>query len=122
MGRLRRRMYEEYRQEFSNDESFNIAYRKVRRIKGFYSHLKVFLIVNAIIIISSLNRDFIGSHFNESGLFEWHTYSTTFYWGIALLMHAASVFGRDIFFGDDWEERKIKEYMSQESEKSTKWQ
>lgn len=122
MGRLRRRMYEEYRNEFSSDERFNIAYRKVRRIKGFYSHLKVYLIVNAIIIISSLDREFIGSHFNDSGIFEWHTYSTAFYWGIALVMHAVSVFGRDVFFSDDWEERKIQEYMNQESTKANKWQ
>jgi hypothetical protein len=46
MGRLRRRMFEEYREEFTNDESFNIAYRKVKRIKGFYSHLRIYVIVN----------------------------------------------------------------------------
>ena len=35
MGRFRRRMYEEYAQEFSSDESYNNAYRKVKRLKGF---------------------------------------------------------------------------------------
>ena len=52
MGRFRKRMYEEYAQEFSTDESFNIAYKKVKKIKGFYSHLKIYIIVNVIIIIS----------------------------------------------------------------------
>jgi hypothetical protein len=120
MGRFRRRMYEDY-QELSTDENFNIAYKKVKRIKGFYSHLKIYIIVNVLIIISSLNGNFFGNHFNTSGLFEWHTYSTAVFWGIGLLSHALSVFGRDMFFSDDWEERKIQEYMKKEEAKN-KWE
>lgn len=122
MGRLRRRMFEEYREEFTNDESFNIAYRKVKRIKGFYSHLRVYVIVNLIIIVSNLNHDFSGFGFNVDGLFEWNTYSTAIYWGIALVIHAFTVFGRDIFFSDDWEEKKIQEYMKKESTNNNKWE
>lgn len=122
MGRFIRRMFEEDAREYSEDESYNIAYKKVKRIKGFYSHLKVYFIVNAIIIISSLNRDFIGNRFQESGLLDWHTYSTAFYWGLAILIHAFSVFGRDIIFGDDWEQKKIQKIMEKEKEKTNKWQ
>jgi hypothetical protein len=122
MGRYRRRMYEEYAQEFSNDESFNIAYRKVKKIKGFYSHLKVYIIVNLIIIVSNLNKDFYGSGFNEHGLLDWHTYSTAIYWGIALLIHAFTVFGPDLFFGNNWEEKKIQEYMDKQSTNTNKWE
>ena len=50
-------MYEEHGHKFSSDESFNVAYRKVKRIKGFYSHLKVYIIVNIIIIVSNLLID-----------------------------------------------------------------
>nr|WP_315238196.1 2TM domain-containing protein [uncultured Flavobacterium sp.] len=122
MGRCRKRFYEQYGQEFENDESFEIAYKQVKRIKGFYSHLKVYLIVNAVIIISNINRDFIGSRFNDSGLFDWHTYSTAIFWGIGLAAHALSVFSRNIFFGDDWEKRKIQEYMSKQSANNNKWE
>jgi hypothetical protein len=122
MGRYRRRMYEEYGQEFTNDESFNIAYRKVKKIKGFYSHLKVFIIVNLIIIVSNLSRDFSGLRFNDNGFLDWHTYSTAFYWGIALLIHAFTVFGPDIFFNRDWEQKKIQEYMSKQSANNNKWE
>jgi hypothetical protein len=122
MGRLRRRMFEEYREEFTNDESFNIAYRKVKRIKGFYSHLRIYVIVNLIIIVSNLNHDFSGFGFNTGGLFEWHTYSTAFYWGIALLIHAFSVFGPDIFFNGDWEQKKIQKYMDKEASNTNKWE
>lgn len=122
MGRFRKRMYEDYAHEFSSDESYNIAYRKVKRIKGFYSHLKVYIIVNVIIIISSVNRNFIGNHFEVRSLQDWQIYSTAFYWGIALVIHAFSVFGRDIFFGDDWEQRKIREFMAKEAQDKNKWE
>lgn len=123
MGRFRRRMYEDYRHEFSTDESYNIAYRKVKRIKGFYTHLKVYFIVNAIIIISSLNsRGFIGNHFEIRNFREWEVYSTAFYWGIALAIHAFSVFGPDIFFNKEWEDKKIKKYMEKETQNKNKWE
>jgi len=122
MGRCRRRFYEEYGQEFENDESFERAYKKIKRIKGFYSHLKIYLIVNAIIIFSNINRDFVGNRFDESGLFDWHTYSTAFFWGIGLLIHAFTVFGPDLFFGSDWEQKKIQKYMNKESQNTNKWE
>lgn len=122
MGRYRRQMYEEYGHEFSNDESFNLAYKKVKRIKGFYSHLKVYIIVNAIIIISNLNRHYIGNHFELRGFQDWENYSTAFYWGIALVIHAFTVFGPDIFFGKDWEQKKIQKYMDRDAQNKNKWE
>ncbi|MFH6968586.1 2TM domain-containing protein [Flavobacterium sp. FlaQc-28] len=122
MGRFRRRMYEEYGDEFSTDESFNAAYRKVRRIKGFYSHLKVYIIVNIIIIISNLNNGFIGNRIEIRGFRDWEVYSTAFYWGIALAIHAFTVFGPDIFFNKDWEDRKIQKYMEKEAQNKKKWE
>lgn len=122
MGRFRRRMYEDY-QQYSTDENFNIAYKKVKRIKGFYSHLRIYVIINILIIIASINGEIFGDHIRirDGGLFSWHTYSTAVYWGIGLLAHALSVFGRDLFFSDDWEERKIQEYMKKQEAKN-KWE
>ena len=118
MGRFTRRMFEEDTREYSSDESYNIAYKKVKRIKGFYGHLKIYFIVNAIIIISSINRDFIRS----SEFWNWHTFSTAIFWGIVLLAHGLSVFGRDLFFNDDWEKNKIQEIMEKEKANINKWE
>ncbi|PKB17867.1 2TM domain-containing protein [Flavobacterium sp. 5] len=118
MGRFTRRMFEEDSREFSTDENYNIAYKKVKRIKGFYSHLKVYFIVNAIILISSFNRDYIGN----SGFWNWHTFSTAIFWGIALIAHGATVFGTDLFFNDDWEQKKIQNYMEKEKANTNKWE
>jgi hypothetical protein len=122
MGRYRRRMFEDYGHEFKNDESFEIAYKKVKRIKGFYSHLKVYIIVNIIIIVSSLNRIYIGNHFEIRGFQNWEIYSTAFYWGIALVIHAFTVFGPDIFFNGNWEQKKIREYMDKDASNTNKWE
>lgn len=122
MRRFKQRMYDDYRHEFSTEESYNIAYKKVKRIKGFYSHLKVYIIVNAFIIISSLSRGYIGNHFEVRGFNNWEIYSTAFYWGIALLIHAISVFGSDIFFSKDWEQKKIQKYMEKEAQNKNKWE
>jgi len=121
MGRYRRRMYEEYSQEFSTDEHFNVAYRKVKRLKGFYAHLRVYIIVNILIIVASVNGGFFSKGISENGLLDWQTYSTALFWGIGLLAHGLSVFGRDLFFSADWEQRKIEEYMKKESA-NNKWE
>lgn len=117
---LAREYEKEYGKDQGSDERYNAAYKKVKKIKGFYSHLKVYLIINVIIVASSLNSNFIGSGFDLSGLSEWHTYSTAFFWGIGLVIHAVSVFGPNIFFSEDWEQRKIKEFM--EKDKNQKWE
>ena len=118
MGRFTRRMFDEDAREISTDESYNIAYKKVKRIKGFYSHLKIYCIVNVIIIISSYNRDFIGG----SGFWNWHTFSTALFWGIGLLIHGLSVFGPDLLFNHDWEQKKIQQYMDKEKMNTNKWE
>ncbi|MBE8726947.1 2TM domain-containing protein [Flavobacterium hungaricum] len=122
MGDFKRRMYEDYREEFSTDERFNIAYKKVKRLKGFYSHLRIYIIVNVIIIVSNVNSDFFTRNFYETGFFDFRTYSTAFYWGIGLLIHAISVFGREWFFSEDWEQKKIQQYIDKEQAKADKWE
>lgn len=119
-------MYEAYAKEqsgeYSTDESYNAAYKKVKKIKGFYSHLKVYVIVNLIVIVSSLTRNHLTGGIDFSGLSEWHTYSTAFFWGIGLVAHAISVFGSDLFFSQDWEQKKIQKYMDKDNSNKNKWE
>lgn len=126
MGRFRRHMYEDYAKqhfgEYTDDENYNAAYRRVKKLKGFYSHVKVYIIVNIIIIVSSLTRDNFNGGMDFSGLTQWHTYSTAFFWGIGLLAHGLSVFGTNWFFGSDWEKRKIQKYMEKDAANKNKWE
>ena len=108
--RDREQMFENLNRETGiTNEEYYIAYKRVKRIKAFYTHLIVYVFVNLYLIF---NRRFEASS-NEI-FYELHTYSTAFFWGIGLLAHGLSVFGREIFFGSNWEERKIKEYMNKD--------
>ena len=108
--------FEEYKDGNTSDERYNLAYKRVKRIKGFYVHALVYVLVNTFIIISSYNRNWPG---NEE-FWRWETFSTPLFWGIGLTAHGLSVFGRNLFFGQNWEERKIKDLM--EKEKTEKWE
>jgi hypothetical protein len=117
MGRLRRRLFENFQDEnFNPDTRYELAYKRVKRIKGFYMHALIYVLVNAFIIVSSFDRSELGSE----TFFRWETFSTALFWGIGLVAHGFSVFGRELFFGNDWEEKKIKEFM--DKEKNQKWE
>lgn len=97
------------------DFRYRSARKKVKDIKGFYTHLVVYLFINiAILIVQTRDKGL------WNGLGDADNYYTAFFWGIGLLAHWASVFGPNLFFGKDWEERKIRELM--EKERSNKWE
>lgn len=108
--RDKERMFDNFSQESGiSREDYYLAYKKVKRIKGFYVHLIVYVLVNSYLVFNQcFESNSIGN------LFELHTYSTAFFWGIGLVAHGLSVFGKDIFFGDNWEEKKIKEFMDKD--------
>ncbi|GAA4321806.1 2TM domain-containing protein [Pontixanthobacter gangjinensis] len=98
-------MERDYKKEFS----YKAAQKKVKDIKGFYVHLLIFIVINsAILVLSTRDTGFI------QGLTEWSNYSTIFFWGIGLLAHWAGVFGPNIMFGKNWEEKKIRELMDKD--------
>jgi len=93
------------------------AVKKVKAIKGFYKHLMAYIVVNSILIAIKLADLEPGEHF-----LEFNTFSTAFFWGIGLGMHAFSTFGTDIILGNNWEERKIRELMDKEAKSTDKWE
>ena len=118
MGRLRRR-FEEMNMQFEGnetDQQYYLAYKRVKRIKGFYVHLLVYVLVNLFILARK---------YYEKGsvdFYDWDTFSTPIFWGIGIIAHASSVFGKDLFFGDNWEEKKIQEFMDKEKSKASNWE
>ncbi len=89
--------------------------KKVHKIKGFYKHLAAYVLVNLFLIATQYFQLEKGKTF-----FEFSTFSTAFFWGLGLLFHAINVFGKNIFLGENWEEKKINEYMNQNQ--NTKWE
>lgn len=99
----------------SNREAYEMAQKKVKKLKNFYTHLIVYILVNAYILIKHYSNLIEGEPF-----FSFETFSTAFFWGIGLVAHAFSVFVPYFVLGKDWEEKKINEYMK--NEQNRKWE
>lgn len=93
-------------ESYKRDESYIRAKRRVEEVRGFYSHLIAYIVVNVFLAIINLLT--IPS-------FPWFLFVTVF-WGIGLVSHGASVYLKQGFLSKEWEERKIKEYMEKEKE------
>ena len=93
------------------------AKKRVEKVKGFYSHFIVYLIVNTflsgIIIYGLMHED--GDSFSEV-IRNFGVYAVWFFWGIGIAFHWLGVFGFNSFFGKKWEEKKLKEYINKEEE------
>ena len=94
---------------------YRSAKKRVKDIKGFYVHLLVYLLINIAIVAVAAYQDG-----DWRALDDFWTYSTAFFWGIGVFAHWFGVFGPNVFFGKDWEERKIQEIM--EREKKNTWE
>lgn len=95
--------------QFLEEERYLRAKKRVKEIQGFYWHLFWYLAVNIFLWVMI----FRGLDGNES-FFSFGTFSTPFFWGIGLVAHCASVFGKNLIFSKSWEDRKIKEYMDKD--------
>jgi len=94
---------------YLEEERYVRAQKRVKQIKGFYWHLFWYLVVN-IFLLAIIYKN-LGANEN---FFDYSHFSTPFFWGIGLFFHWLGVFGRNIVFSKDWEDRKIKEYMDKD--------
>ncbi|UCG30026.1 MAG: 2TM domain-containing protein [candidate division WOR-3 bacterium] len=91
-------------QKTNEQDSYERARKRVEELRSFYSHLYVYLAVNAGLFLLNILT---------SPRHLWF-YWPLICWGIGLAIHGLSVFGTQKMLGKDWEERKIKELMEKE--------
>lgn len=92
---------------FIEENSYRKARKRVDQLKGFYSHLTIFIVITGITLISGwiINQNLFYSFIiGFAG------------WGIGVLAHAVNTFGLLNFFDADWERRKVKELMEREND------
>lgn len=90
------------------ETSYQRARHRMEEMKGFYTHLGVYLVFNL--------GFFLINYVTDRG--DWWFIWSLIIWGIALVIHAFTVFGVGRFFGKDWEERKIRQLMDEEQRHS----
>jgi len=98
-------------------EKYQLAKKRVKRIRGFYIHLFIYIVVNICIVILDSNRQYV-----VDGNLQLWAFSNIFFWGIGVFAHWASVFGPNVLLTRKWEERKIEELMKKDSYKQNKWE
>jgi hypothetical protein len=89
----------------NEEEKYKYAKKKVKDLKGFYSHLIVYFVINIFLVIINLIST------PERIWFYWVTLG----WGVAVVLNAVAVFGLGGLFGSDWEEKKIKKYLEKDN-------
>lgn len=88
-------------------KSYYNAKRRVNEIKNFYRNLVSYIIVNIFLFLINL--------FFSPGV--WWFLFVLAIWGIFLVLQFLRLFVfKNKVFGNDWEEKKIKEYMDNDKE------
>lgn len=91
---------EENKSEKLKQIQLRVAKKRVKKMKGFYIHLSIFIAVN--VVVAAIN-------FKTTPDELWF-YWLTLGWGIGILMHYMSVFSLK-----EWEEKTVKELMEKEN-------
>lgn len=78
------------------------ARHQVRRLRGFYHHAFVFMVVNVTLMTINVLSP------SPKLWFHWPLLG----WGIWLTLHGMATFSRGRWFGREWEERKVRELMT----------
>jgi uncharacterized integral membrane protein len=100
----------------SDQIRYEEAVKKVKKLKGFYTHAIVYLVINSMIFILNVQNLKSGESY-----FQFENFLTAFFWGLGLLAHAMGTYVPYFILGKDWEERKIKQLIEQER-KGNKWE
>ena len=88
--------------ESVEEQKYILAKKRVEKIKGFYIHSFITIIVIAFLI-------FINLKFSPQ--FHWFWFPV-FGMGIGLFFHWLGIFGSHLFFGKDWEKKQIEKHMN----------
>ena len=97
---------------YQEEERYFQAKKRVEEIKGFYGNLIAYIAVNiGLMVINLLTSP-------EYLWFFWPMLG----WGIGVLFHGMKVFNYMPFFGKEWEDKKIKEFMDKEEQSKNTWQ
>lgn len=95
-------------ENYAKEQAYLKAQKRIKEIKGFYSHLAVMIIILPFLV-------FINLQFTPQ--YHW------FWWAVfgnlmGLFFHWLGIFGLKIFgLGKDWEERKLNEFIREEENK-----
>lgn len=93
----------------TDSELYKKAKARVEELKGYYTHLGIYVIVNIFLFILDATN-------NPS---QWWFYWTTLGWGIGIAAHTFATFGIGGVFGEKWENDQIEKYIQKNQNRSS---
>lgn len=110
------------RKESITNTSFKKAQKRVKELKGFYNHLKIFFIVNVLLYLvknGMLNPLMPKGFPTESYYFDW-IHINFLIWALIVIVHALILYRAQLPFLKKWEEKQIKKYLEEDKEETKK--
>ena len=111
--------------EISNDIKLQRAKQRVKVLKGFYQHLTAYVLVNVGLLLFAKQFTFVVLSKEALGnpdflkWIDWNIWGTPIIWGIALGIHAISVFVKSPF--KNWEDRQIQKMMKKDQNENNRF-
>ena len=93
--------------DYTPEERYYKAQKRVEEIKIFYQHLTVYVICNPIVIVVNIVT---------SPGYLWCLWCL-FGWAVPIILHGLTAFNYLPFFNKEWEEKKIAEILDKENSK-----
>ncbi len=90
-----------------DDPRVRAAHKRAEEKQGLYIHLTIYALVNLALLVINLI-----THSQGGG---WWCYWPLLGWGIAIVIHVATVYIR--FFSEDWKERETQRILARERRK-----
>lgn len=104
--------------DYSQNIKLKKAHKRVEALKGFYSHLAIYSIVNiALFIVRGQILEFFQNESPDKNFIEWVDWNiliVPIFWGIGVLYHAAKAFQYKMKFIKTWEEKQLEKFLEEE--------
>ncbi len=93
------------------------AENKVKKLKGFYFHLILYLVANLAWFLVLLFSNHLSTYYEYGfwGMGYGHV-STAVIWGVVVIVHYLLISGIYPTFSKKWEQRKIQEFLSEDKQ------
>ncbi|MGD1946706.1 MAG: 2TM domain-containing protein [Croceivirga sp.] len=107
----------------STETKRELAKKRVEEIKGFFRHLKVFIVINGslyLLKLGWLNALLPNGFPIEPYYYDW-IWMNILIWGLILAIHGLTLYRHRFTFLKKWEERQIKKYMEEEQSEAKKY-
>jgi hypothetical protein len=107
-------MMETTQQNIAEKELFELAQKKVKKIKNFYIHLFVYSIAITFWLLKRYTD--LPLNFFPIRHFNWLVMSI---WTAVIALQAIGLIINEVIFGRKWEDKQVKNMLKEESKKQT---